>query len=75
MSFSIAHLHASDWRNASGAMPPAARIFHAYFASVLPPISDSHAGRRSAIPTTVWSEAVFGERTTAILTTDNRPKA
>jgi hypothetical protein len=30
--FSIVHLHASDWRNASGATPPVARDFHVYFA-------------------------------------------
>jgi hypothetical protein len=32
VSIFIAHLQASDWRNASDAMPPLARDFCVYFA-------------------------------------------
>ena len=42
---SIAHLHASDWRNASGAMPPVARDFRVYFALVQSP-EEGHCTKR-----------------------------
>ena len=43
--FFIAHLHASDWRNESGAIPPVARDFRVYFALVQSP-EEGHCTKR-----------------------------
>ncbi|WP_125477694.1 hypothetical protein [Caballeronia terrestris] len=45
MSIFIAHLQASDWRNASDAMSPLARNFCVYFALFQPP-EEVHCTKR-----------------------------